>query len=398
MTVYSYRATTRDGLITEGAIDATDEKLAVSKLISTGVIPLKVLPIGKGKGERRTGLRSARGDLQTFTGELSVLLNAGLPLDRSLSILSTVFEKKRIQGAILSILKSIREGKSLSDALQDHPSIFPRLYVNMIRAGEAGGVLHTVLEKLSEYLETSKELKDHVLSAMIYPAILVGTGAASIIIMIMFVIPRFSVIFEELGSALPLPTKILLSASSVLQSCWWLLITAPALLFFMLKHYIKSEAGRYCWDRFKLKFFRNIIVKLETARFCRTLGTSLKSGVPLLQALNNARDVIGNQVIAYSLDYASKGVKEGKGMAATLSDINIFPSLAVSMIKVGEETGQMDDMLLKVAVVYEKNLRETIKRFVSMLEPVMILTMGLIIGFIVISILMAIFSITDLPM
>lgn len=398
MVVFSYRATTRDGLITEGTIEAADEKLAIDKLKGAGVIPLKVLPVSRGKREKKLSFRSARTDLQTFTGELSVLLNAGLPLDRSLNILSEVFEKTEMRDIILSTLKSIREGKSFSDALQNHPRIFPRLYVNMIRAGEASGVLDVVLDKLNEYLESSKELRDHIFSAMIYPTILVVTGIASIIIMIVFVIPRFSVIFEELGSALPLPTKILLYVSNTLQSYWWIFLSPLVALFFMLRHYIKSEEGRRNWDRIKLKLLGDIITKLETARFCRTLGTLLKSGVPLLQALNNARDIIGNQIIASSLDSVSKGVKEGKGMAGPLSETRVFPTLALSMVKVGEETGQMDDMLLKVATVYEKNLKETIKRFVSMLEPVMILTMGLIIGFIVISILMAIFSITDLPM
>lgn len=395
MAAYSYRATTRDGLITEGMIEAADERLAIDKLRSAGFIPLKIMPEAR---EKKRGFRSAKADLQTFTGELSVLLNAGLPLDRSLNILSGVFEKREMRDIIVATLKSIREGKSFSDALQNHPRVFPKLYINMIRAGEASGVLDVVLDKLNEYLESSKELREHIFSAMIYPTILVVTGIASIVVMIGFVIPRFSAIFEELGSALPLPTKILLAVSGALQSYWWMFLTPLAAVFFMLRHYVKSEEGRQNWDRVKLRLLGDVITKLETARFCRTLGTLLKSGVPLLQALNNARDVIGNQVIASSLESVSKGVKEGKGMAGPLADAGVFPALAMSMVKVGEETGQMDEMLLKIAAVYEKSLKETIKRFVSMLEPMMILTMGLVIAFIVISILMAIFSITDLPM
>jgi general secretion pathway protein F len=397
MAVFSYRATTREGVIVEGLLDAADEDLAAEKLKKTGIIPLKLLSADRGAKKRIINLRSNKADLQTFTGELSVLLNAGLPLDRSLNILSEVFEKKEMKDIIQSILQSIREGKSFSDAIQNQPQIFPRLYINMIKAGEASGLLDIVLSKLNEYLGSSKELKDHIFSAMIYPAILFVTGIVSIIILITFVIPKFSVIFGDLGRSLPLPTKILLAVSSTLQSYWWILLMSVIAGFFMFRYYIKSGSGRYYWDVLKLKLLGDIIIKLETARFCRTLGTLLKSGVPLLQALNNAKDVIENQVISSSLDTISKGVKEGKGMSGPLSGVKTFPTLALSMVKVGEETGQLDDMLLNVASAYEKDLKETVKRFISLLEPMMILGMGLVIGFIVVSILMAIFSIIDLP-
>jgi general secretion pathway protein F len=267
----------------------------------------------------------------------------------------------------------------------------------MVRAGEAGGVLDVVLDKLNEFLESSKALKDHVLSVMIYPIILLLTGGASIIVLLTFVLPKFSVMFAELGGSLPLPTKILLAFSNALRSYWWVALSALILCWIIFKSYIKTQAGRYNWDGFKIKLLGEIIKKLETARFCRTLGTLLKSGVPLLQALNNSKDVISNQVIASSIDTVSKGAKEGKGIAAPLSGSKIFPPLALSMITVGEETGQLDTMLMKVANTYEKSLNMTIKRFVTLLEPVMILTMGLIIGFIVVSMLIAIFSITELP-
>jgi general secretion pathway protein F len=302
-----------------------------------------------------------------------------------------------MKNIIQSILKSIREGSSFSDALQRHPKVFPRLYINMIRAGEAGGVLDVVLDKLNEFLESSKELKEHVLSVMIYPIILIVTGGISIIILLTYVLPKFSVIFAELGSSLPLPTQVLLRFSNALKSYWWIVLSVIIAGWIIFKNYIKSDTGRYNWDAFKLKLMGEVIRKLETARFCRTLGTLLRSGVPLLQALNNARDVINNQVIASAIDAVSSGAKEGKGIAIPLSSANVFPPLALSMIKVGEETGQLDNMLMKVASTYEKSLNVAIKRFVSLLEPIMILSMGLVIGFIVISMLMAIFSITELP-
>jgi general secretion pathway protein F len=394
--VFSYKATTMEGAIVEGVIEAVDDKSAIERLKNTGILPLEVISPREGIKKRIT-LRSSKGDLLIFTTELSALLGAGLPLDRSLNILSEISESSEMKNIIQSILKSIREGSSFSDALQKHPRVFPKLYVNMIRAGEAGGVLDVVLDKLNDFLESAKALKDHILSVMIYPAILIITGGASIIVLLTYVLPKFSVIFAELGGSLPLPTKILLTLSNTLKSYWWIVLSIIIMGYMMLKRYKKSDAGRYKWDSFKLKIMGEIIRKLETARFCRTLGTLLKSGVPLLQALNNSKDVINNKVIASAIDTVSAGAKGGKGIAVPLSDTKVFPPLALSMIKVGEETGQLDIMLMKVANTYEKSLNESIKRFTSLIEPVMILSMGLVIGFIVISMLMAIFSITELP-
>jgi general secretion pathway protein F len=394
--IFSYRATTLDGTITEGVIEAADERAAIGILKNTGIIPLKVASPKEGI-KRRLTLRSSKGDLLIFTTELSALLSAGLPLDRSLNILSEISESKEMKDIVQSILKSIREGSSFSDALARHPKVFPRLYVNMIKAGEAGGVLDVVLDKLSEFLESSKELKEHIVSAMIYPAILTVAGGTSIIILLTYVLPKFSTIFAELGGSLPLSTKVILTFSNGMKSYWWVVLLSIITGWIIFKNYIKSDTGKYRWDAFKLKVMAEVIRKLETARFCRTLGTLLKSGVPLLQALTNAKDVISNRVIASAIDSVLKGAKEGKGIAVPLSDANVFPPLALSMIKVGEETGQLDSMLMKVASTYEKSLKVAVKRFVSLFEPVVILGMGLIIGFIVISMLTAIFSMTDLP-
>jgi general secretion pathway protein F len=396
MSVFSYRATTLEGAILEGVIEAVDEQSAIERLKNTGLIPLDVAAPKEGI-RKKISLRSSRADLLTFTTELSALLGAGLPLDRSLNILSEISESSEMKKVIDSILKSIREGSSFSDALQKHPKVFPKLYVNMIRAGEAGGVLDVVLDKLNEFLESSKALKDHVVSVMIYPSLLMVTGGASIIILLTFVLPKFSVMFAELGGTLPLATKLLLAFSNVLKSYWWIVLSAVVAAWVTFKNYVRSDAGRFKWDGFKLRLIGDVIKKLETARFCRTLGTLLKSGVPLLQALNNSRDIINNRVIAAAVDSVSAGAKEGKGIAVPLSETHVFPQLALSMIKVGEETGQLDTMLMKVASTYEKSLNVAIKRLVNFLEPVMILTMGVIIGFIVISMLLAIFSIVDLP-
>lgn len=395
MAFYAYRATTREGQIQEGQIEAQDEKAAIERLKNSGVIPIKITAQKKAKD--KTGAKSSKDELQTFTAELYVLLNAGLPLDRSLNILSDVFESKGMKTVIDSILTAIRGGKTFSDALLEHPKIFPRLYVNMIKAGESSGVLDVILEKLNEFLESTKELKDNVFSAMIYPVILLVTSVLSIIMLLIFVVPRFSSLFNEMGGSLPAATQMLMSMSVGLQNYWWALLMIVVSMIFVFRTWINSASGRYKWDALKLKLLGDVIIKLEIARFCRTLGTLLKSGVPLLQALINSRDVTTNLVISEALDKIMKDAKEGKGLAVPLANTGIFPTLALSMIKVGEETGQMEDMLIKVAITYEKSLKETIKRFVSLLGPIMILFLALIIGFIVVSMLLAIFSITDMP-
>ncbi|HTZ38793.1 MAG TPA: type II secretion system F family protein [Syntrophales bacterium] len=396
MPVYSYRGTTREGVIVEGAIEAADENMALERLKSTGVIPLRVAaPSAKSRWSPR--LRSSRADLIAFTTELSALLGAKLPLDRSLNILADVAESEELRKVTISVLRSIREGNSFADALQRHSRMFPRLYINVVRAGESAGAVDIVLSELSEFLESTQELRDHVVSAMIYPTILVVTGGLSIILLLTFVLPRFASIFKEMGTAIPLPTQIVLVTSSFLQGWWWVLLLVLIGGAAAFQNYRRSPEGQLRWDAFKLKLMQDVIRKLETARFCRTLGILLRSGVPLLQALNNARDVIGNRVIARSVDSIMAGVKEGKGISAPLSSSGAFPPLALSMITVGEETGHLEEMLLKVASTYERSLKQSVKRFIGILEPAMILFMGLIIGFIVVSMLMAIFSITDIP-
>ena len=397
MPIFSYKATTPDGTIIEGVIEAADEATAIDRLKNSGIIPLKINTSSEGTRKNFT-LRSSKGDMLTFTTELSALLGAGLPIDRSLNMLAEISENKEMKSVVLSILKSIREGSSFSEALQKHPKVFSKLYVNMIRAGEVGGVLDVVLDKLNEFLESTRELKEQVFSAMIYPVILLITGGFSIIMLLVYVLPKFSTIFAEMGTSLPLPTQALIKFSNIMQSYWWIILLSAFSGWFAFRNYIKSEAGRYRWDALKLKLMGDVIRKLETARFTRTLGTLLRSGVPLLQALRNAKDIINNQIIASTIDAVVKGAKEGKGIAGPLSHANVFPPLALSMIKVGEETGQLDTMMLKVAETYEKSLRTAMKRFIGFLEPALILGMGLIIGFIVLSMLMGIFSMTDMPL
>jgi general secretion pathway protein F len=399
MAVFGYKATSPGGEVVEGAIEAPDEKGVIEKLKDSGLIPLRVmLPKERAIGLRRRLIPGySSSDVLAFITELSVLLNAGLPLDRSLSILSNITGSSVMKEVIPALLRSVREGNSLSDALERHPKVFKRLHVNMVRAGESGGVLNSVLERLVEFMESSKNLRDHVLSALIYPVILICTAGASIIILLTYVIPKFKVIFEDFGQSLPLSTRIVLSVSGFLSGYWWLLILIAAGGGFYFRHIISKPDGRMKWDRFKLRAAGEIIKKLETARFSRTLGTLLRSGVPLLSALGNVRETAGNVIVSSSIDAIARGAKEGKGVAGPMAATGVFPELAVSMIRVGEETGQLDSMLLKVADTYEKGLQVSIKRFMGLLEPLLILAMGIIVGFIVLSMLIAIFSVNELP-
>lgn len=397
MPSYSHRSINKDGTVSEGVIEARNEHEVESILKNSNVIPLRIEEVKAGFGKDSFSFKSAKGELQVFTTELYTLLNAGLPLDRSLNILLGITQNKKMKEVIFDVLKSIREGGTFSDALQKHPRVFSPLYINMIRAGELSGAMETVLEKLIEFLESSEELKNHVFSAMIYPVILVITGILSIIVLVTFVLPKFTTIFADMGTELPFSTQVLIAISNFLVASWWIILLAIVVGWFVMRNYLKTETGRYNWDKLKLKVLGDVILKLETARFCRTLGALLRSGVPLLQAVKNSKEIIGNFVVSSSLDRVTKEIKEGKGIAKPLSDANIFPELAMSMIKVGEETGQLDVMLIKIANTYEKSLKISIKRFISILEPSLIMVMGLLVGFIVISLLMAIFSITDIP-
>ncbi|MDD4091630.1 MAG: type II secretion system F family protein [Smithellaceae bacterium] len=397
MPSFSYRSINRDGTVSEGVIEARSGHEVELFLKNNNVVPLRIQEVKQGLGKDAFSFQSAKSELQVFTTELHTLMSAGLPLDRSLNILLGVARNKKMKDIIFDVLKSIREGSTFSDALQKHSNVFSVLYINMVRAGELSGALDMALEKLNEFLEASEELKNHIFSAMIYPVILVVTGILSIIVLVTVVLPKFTQIFADLGTQLPVSTQILVGFSHILLSYWWIILLALAILWFVARSYIKTDKGRYNWDKLKIKLMGDIILKLETARFCRTLGALLRSGVPLLQAVKNAKDIIGNFAVSSALDQVTKEIKEGKGISKPLADANIFPELAMSMIKVGEETGQLDVMLIKVANTYEKSLKNSIKRFIGILEPALILGMAFIVGFIVISLLMAIFSITDIP-
>ncbi len=408
MAVFSYKASDAEGKIVKGFLEAPDDTGVAAKLDSMGYIPIRIDEAGKERGRLQGDIldavssvlvRVSGKDVMLFTQDLATLLEAGLPVDRSLAILTEVTEKDKFKQIINDILRTVEGGSYLSDALGKYPRVFSKFYVNMIRAGEAGGVLEPVLVRLGTFLETSQDLKEYIVSAMVYPLFLVLVGGASITILLTFVIPKFSIIFSDLGQAIPFSTQMLLGFSHFIRSYWWAILAGIGLTIYLFRNYSLTQEGRYKIDKLKIRLpaVGDLVKKIEAARFSRTLGTLIKSGVPILQALALVKDIIGNRVVASAMDEIRERVQKGDRLSKPLSESGFFPSLAIQMVTVGEETGRLDEMLLKVAESYEKVVRATVKRFISFLEPAMILIMGLLVGFIVISMLMAIFSINEIP-
>jgi len=403
MAQYLYRAATLDGQTVEGFMDGKDEENIVQSLHQLGYIPIRITSTQ----ERRPRLRLSSflpqrvgvKNLLIFTQELSTLISAGLPLDRSLSILGTLTENERLSETVKDVLKRIEGGNSLAEALGNHPRIFPKLYVNMVKAGESGGFLEVILSRLAQYLQSTKEIRDYLISVMIYPLILIIVSGVSIAILMTFVIPRFARIFSDMGQAIPLSTQIMLSISHSVKSYWWIGLGIIVMIYLGLRIYNRDEERRLRWDKFKLRWVAvgDLIKKVEVARFSRTLGTLIQSGVSILPALNLVKEISQNRVISRSIAHVHDRLREGKAISKSLEEAEVFPPLAVHLISVGEETGKLDAMLIKVAEAYEENVRNAIKRFVSLLEPLIILVMGAVVGFIVISMLLAIFSINEIP-
>ncbi len=316
-------------------------------------------------------------------------------------ILEDLAPNARLRAIVSDLLKSIRGGSSLAEAMAKHqPRPFSRLAVNMVRAGEKGGVLEATLKRLAELLEESQEFKETLVSALIYPILLTVAGLGAVVFLLTFVIPRFVEIFRDLGESLPLVTQILLSISTGFQEYWWLIALGVLLAVLAVRMWLSTETGRTRWDRIVLRLpvIGEVVLKSETARFARVLGTLLKSGVPVLTALGVVRELTGNTVVARGIERVSEGVRRGAGIAVPLREAQTFPAMAVHMVRVGEETGRLEDMLVKVAGDFESEVRRLVKRLMGLLEPAIILIMGLIVGFIVVALLMAIFSLTEVAL
>jgi type II secretion system protein F len=408
MAQFQYRAADGEGQILEGTIEAAEVSAAVARLQDRGLIPLTVgEPAAKRSGLASISLptisfkRGVKGrDLLVFTNEMSTLLAAGLPLDRSLSILSELADSAEMKRVTRDVLHSVQRGKSLAEALGAHPKVFEPLYVNMVKAGEIGGVLDQVLLRLTDYLERADELRQEVRSAMVYPAILLLTSFASVTVLLTYVLPKFAAIFTQSKQAMPFSTRLLMGSSDLLRSYWWVGVLLGGGIALAFSHWIRTPSGRLHWDRTKLRviILGEVAKKVAVARFARTLGTLLKSGVPMLQALEIVKEVVGNVVLAQSIEEVKVGVRGGTGVAAPLSHSTVFPPLALQMISVGEETGRLDDMLVQVAEYFDKDVRQEVKRLTSLLEPALLLVGGVVVAFVVLSMFSAIFSINNMPL
>jgi type II secretion system protein F len=403
MPVFTYRAADRRGQTIDGVMEAADARAVVERLRKEAYFPIKVSTQTEKTSwfSFGTSSRIRHRDLLAVTQMLATLVEAGLPLDRALSILEELAHTPRVRAIVTDLLHAVRGGSSLSEALaRHHPRPFSRLYINMVRAGEKGGVLEVSLRRLAEFLEARAAFNEAVVSALAYPLVITTVGAGAIIFLMTFVIPRFATIFADLGQAIPLPTQILMTISATLQSYWWVgatLIMAGVLAWRM---WTSTPQGRVSWDQFilRLPIVGSLALRVETARFARTLGTMLKSGVPVLGAMAVVGDMMSNLAVGNAVSRLADGVKRGGTIASGMQEYTAFPPLAIHMVRVGEETGRLEEMLLKVAETFETDVRAELKRVLGLLEPAIILVMGVIVAFIVVAMLLAIFSINDLPL
>ena len=409
MPVFQYKAVTPAGEVLEGAMDGADRRAIVERLRDMGYTPLRAVEAGAGEAQAAVSRRQSsplfrRGvsqdEIGIVTREISTLLNAGLPLDRSLEILVGLAESERVAEMLRAVRNEVRGGASLSKALEQQGGVFSRFYVNMIRAGEAGGALGDVLARLAEFMERSKDLKESVKSALIYPAILFFVAVFSVVILLAVVVPQFEPIFAQSGKALPLVTEVVLGAGALMRAWWWAMVLAAVALVYLVVKRLETPEAKLRWDRWLLGLpvVGDLAAKVETARLARTLGTLLRNGVSLVNAIGIARETMGNTWLAAGLAEVGRELKTGRGFGKPMLETRRFPAFAVHMVMVGEETGRLDRMLLDVADVYDREVARAVKRALALLEPVMIVGLAGVVGAVILSILAAMLSIYDLPL
>lgn len=406
MSVFEYIALDEKGNQRKGFIDAPGIAAARQKLREENVYPVE---INQTESKKESALadalkvniweRVSAGEVSVFTRQLSTLLGSGMPLVPSLSILMQQAQNPLLKKSLAQIREQVNEGKSLTDGMSEFPQIFPPFYLNMVRAGEASGTINLVLERLADFSENQQALMNKVRSALAYPIIMFFMGTAVIFLLMTFVVPKITGIFADMHQSLPLVTTILIIVSNFLKSFWWLILIILGAAIAAFKYSTAgTDAGRRMWDNVKLKFplFGQINRKIAIARFCRTLATLLQSGVPLLSAMEIVRNIVNNIIIGDAIHQAAKDLEEGKGLSGPLMQSGIFPPLVTEMIAVGEQSGTLEKMLNRIAIAYENESQSNIMTMTSLLEPIMILVMGLVVGFIVVSILLPLFEMNQL--
>lgn len=399
MASFTYKAVGRDGKARQGVIEANGQELASRQLRAQGLTLLKLEQGDQlDDPEKVAGKPPSRQEVLSMTSELAVLLRAGLPLDRALKVLIDMAAQPQMQFLLNDLLKAVKGGKALSIAMQPHEKIFGSFYISMVRSGEASGHLSEVLDRLVEYLENAKANRDSVVSALIYPAILLVVAVLSIVLMLGFVVPQFESLFEDMGEALPMLTQMVLSGADFIKSWGWLLLIILIGSGIAFRNWTSTEQGRMALDKrmLNLPLAGGIVFEFEVSKFARTTGTLLGNGVSLLKAISIAIDTVDNRVIRDSLQVLPPAVKGGQRMSIALEETKMFTPMVIQMIRVGEESGSLDKMLLELAKVFDDHVQSGVKRGLALLEPVLILTMGFIIAVIIIAILMGILSVNNL--
>ncbi len=398
---YTYRVRDRRGALQTGELEADSRDLVLSRLREQGLIPLEVKAKSSGMkteikflSRKKVKLKS----LTVFSRQFATMINSGLPLLRALAILEQQTEAKELAKVLGEVRLDVEQGTALSTAMGKHPRAFGQLYISMVRAGEVGGVLDSVLLRLADTLEREVALRQKVKSAMAYPVVVMVIVVLILTAMLLFVVPTFKGLFEGLGGTLPLPTRLLLAVSDIFKKYFFLVFLAVGGLMFAFRRWKKTDRGRYAVDRFKLKVpvFGPLFHKTAMSRFSRTLGVLSRSGVPLLQALDIVIATVQNEIVANALRDVQSSVKEGESLTQPLARHEVFPPMVVQMLAVGEETGALDTMLEKISDFYDDEITATVDALTALIEPILIVVVGGTVGLIVISLYLPMFRLIDI--
>lgn len=397
---YAYKVRDRSGVMVDGTLVADSEALVISRLREMGYTPLEVAKKNVGL-QMEINLRPGRvklKDLSVFARQFATMVNSGLPILRALSILGEQTSSKELQKILVQVRTDVEHGSSLSGAMVKHPRAFNDLFVAMIKSGETGGVLDSVLLRIADMIENEVALRQKVKSAMTYPVVVVGLVVLVMAAMMLFVIPQFETIYAQLGGTLPLPTRILIGASKAVRGYWYVILLVTAGGVYGLRRYKKTDRGRAQIDALKLKvpIFGPLFHKAAIARFSTTLGMLLRSGVPILQALDIVSDTVNNRVISRAVIDVQGSVREGESIAKPLSSHAVFPPMVVQMLTVGEETGAVDTMLDKVATFYDNEVTAAVDALTSLIEPLMIAVIGGAVGAAVVALYMPMFNVVNM--
>lgn len=399
---FAYKAKSQDGSVVTGILQADSERNALDSLDRLGVFPLEIKPedeaAQRSSAPRHVKRRIRPDDTATFTRQLGDLLKAGVAVNRALGTLVHQTANKELSETIGEIAKDVSAGKAFHEAFARHSDIFPPLYVSMVKAGETGGFLEDVLHRLAAFIEKDQELKGKIKTSLAYPFVLLTIGVGAVIFLMVFFIPRFSDIFKKMGGNLPVPTQIVMAISYFMRDYWFAFLAGVFALLALWKRTSDTEAGRAAIDRVKVRMplFGDIVRKNAISRFTRTLGTLLKSGVPILSALSIAKEAMGNVILMRDIDEASAGVKQGRSLAELLRKSRTFPVMVIDMIAVGEEGGNLDEVLINIADTYDAQVDRSVKLFVTLFEPMLLLIMACLVGFIVVSMLLPVFTLSSM--